>query len=133
MMLSALNLTNWLNKVFNVPQKKTEPLDQVFLALADGHRRQLVHLLAEKPRNIGELCEHFAMSMAGVSKHIKVLESAGLVRRRIEGRIHIINLVPERLTGALDWIRIYRYFWDTRLQRLDQLFTEENTHVEPDD
>jgi len=98
-------------------------LDQVFMALADQTRRQLVRMLAEQERTVGELAEPFQMSLAAVSKHIKVLEAAGIVARRVDGRVHTLALRPEALTGALDWISIYRNFWRTRLDSLDALFT----------
>ncbi|WP_246119378.1 ArsR/SmtB family transcription factor [Aliikangiella coralliicola] len=103
---------------------KQEPLDQVFMALADGTRRKMVHMLAESELSVSELSEPFDMSLAAVSKHIKVLENARLIKRRIEGRSHIFQLVPEQLTGALDWISIYRYFWSKRMDNLEQLFNE---------
>ncbi len=96
-------------------------LDPVFAALADATRRALVHQLAKGESTISELAEPFEMSLAAVSKHIRVLESAGLVRRRVDGRTHYCSLKPERLTGALDWISIYRNFWNSRLDQLDKL------------
>ncbi len=62
------------------------------------------------------------MSLAAVSKHIKVLESAGVIARRVDGRVHTLTLRPEALSGALDWITIYRNFWQRRLAALDELF-----------
>ncbi len=96
-------------------------LDPVFAALADSTRRALVHQLAKGESTISELAEPFEMSLAAVSKHIRVLEHAGLVRRRVDGRTHYCSLKPERLTGALDWISIYRNFWNSRLENLDKL------------
>jgi len=93
-------------------------LDRVFAALSDSTRRRLVHTLAEGEKSVGELAEPFAMSLVAVSKHLKVLEAAGLVRRRVDGRKHYCTLAPEMLTGALDWIAIYRNFWDQRMDAL---------------
>ncbi|MCW9035780.1 MAG: metalloregulator ArsR/SmtB family transcription factor [Rhodospirillales bacterium] len=107
----------------NSPKK--DPLDQVFMALADGSRREIVRLLAQGEKTVSELSAPFAMSLAAISKHIKMLERAGLVKRRIEGRTHYVQLVPEQLTGALDWISIYRYFWQQRLDQLDKLHIDE--------
>jgi DNA-binding transcriptional ArsR family regulator len=106
-------------------QSVTTPvkLDQVFMALADPTRRRLVRMLAEQDRSVGELAEPFEMSLAAISKHIKVLEAAGIVARRIDGRVHTLTLHPEALSGALDWILIYRNFWQRRLAALDDLFT----------
>lgn len=93
-------------------------LDRVFSALADRTRRALVHRLAERECTVTELAEPFAMSLAAVSKHLGVLERAGLVRRRRDGRTHYCSLRPEALTDALDWISIYQQFW---IQRFDAL------------
>ncbi|HTD07137.1 metalloregulator ArsR/SmtB family transcription factor [Undibacterium sp.] len=105
------------------PHDPAMDLDQVFTALADQTRRQLVRMLAEQDRSVSELAEPFDMSLAAVSKHIKVLEAAGIVARRVDGRVHTLALRPEALTGALDWISIYRNFWQRRLDSLDALFT----------
>ena len=94
-------------------------LDKVFMALADNTRREIINLLTSGEKTITELTAPFSMSMAAVSKHIKILEKAGIIKRRIEGRHHYLSLVPEQLTGALDWISVYRYFWHQRLEALD--------------
>jgi DNA-binding transcriptional ArsR family regulator len=99
-------------------------LDRVFMALADPTRRALVQRLAQGEASIGDLAEPFDMSLAAISKHLKVLEQAGLVSRRVEGRTHWLSLVPERLSGALDWIGIYRYFWQRRLDQLEDFLKE---------
>ena len=85
-----------------------QQLDKVFMALADASRRRLVQRLAQGECRVGDLAAPFDISLAAVSKHIKVLEGAGLVRRRVAGREHYCALVPEHLGGALDWITIYR-------------------------
>lgn len=105
--------------------EQADRLSHVFVALADPTRRQLVRLLAERDRSVGELAEPFAMSLAAVSKHIKVLEAAGIVARSIDGRVHTLTLRPEALAGALDWISIYRNFWRRRLGALDKLLDKE--------
>jgi DNA-binding transcriptional ArsR family regulator len=105
--------------------KNTEFLDKIFMALADGTRREIVHLLSSGEKTITELTSPFDMSMAAISKHVKVLEKAGIVKRRIAGRTHFLMLVPEQLTGALDWISIYRYFWQQRMDELTKLIEEE--------
>ncbi len=100
------------------PPNPQDPLNQVFLALADGTRRRLVHQLAEREQTVSELAAPFNISLAAVSKHLQVLEKAGLVRRRVDGRTHYCSLRPEALAGALDWISIYRNFWNSRLDAL---------------
>lgn len=102
----------------NLQANQDEPLDRVFAALSDGTRRRLVHALVEGEKTVGELAEPFSMSLVAVSKHLKVLEVAGIVRRRVDGRKHYCTLAPESLTQALDWIAIYRNFWDQRMDAL---------------
>ncbi len=104
---------------------KSDPLDQVFMSLADGTRREIVQMLSKGEKTMSQLSEPFSMSLAAVSKHVKVLEKASLVKRRVEGRTHFLMLVPEQLTGALDWISIYRYFWSRRFDELDKLISED--------
>jgi DNA-binding transcriptional ArsR family regulator len=93
-------------------------LDQVFHALSDRTRRALIGRLAEKPCMITELARPFAMSLPAVSKHLKVLECAGLVVRTIDGRIHRCSLAPEPLREAEQWLVSYRSFWEDTLAAL---------------
>lgn len=116
----------------NKPPRLTEPpdeLDRVFAALADGTRRQLVRMLSERDCTVSELAQPFDMSLAAVSKHIKVLEAAGIVVRSVDGRTHRLSLRPEALGSALDWVSIYRNFWQRRLDALDDSFDKENDDV----
>lgn len=116
--------------MWNTVDNPDEPLDRIFAALADGTRRRLVHALAEGEKTVSELAAPFDMSLAAVSKHLQVLEAAGLVRRRKDGRSHYCTLNPENLTGALDWIAIYRNFWMQRLDTLDRMMEDEDgNHV----
>lgn len=110
-----------------MPSAKSDPLDLVFMALADGTRRQMVHLLASGERTVSDIAKPFDMSLNAVSKHIKVLENAKLVKRRVDGRVHYLSLVPEHLTGALDWISVYRYFWQQRFEQLEKELTNKET------
>jgi len=77
-------------------------------------------------RNIGQLAQPFAMSFAAASKHVKVLESAGLVRRRVLGRTHLCRLEPKPLAVADEWLRFYEGFWTDRLDGLDELLRAED-------
>jgi DNA-binding transcriptional ArsR family regulator len=100
-------------------------LDEVFAALAHPHRRELVRRLAggdETP--VGVLAEHFDVSLNQVSKHLKILERAGLVRRRREGREHRIRLDPRPLAEAGSWINAYRVFWNDALEELADFLDE---------
>ncbi|MFP2906048.1 ArsR/SmtB family transcription factor [Pyxidicoccus sp. 3LFB2] len=101
-------------------QHHSEQLDAVFHALADPTRREMLHSLTSGERSIGELAAPFQMSFAGASKHVRVLERAGLVQRTVQGRTHRCRLAPEPLSGALDWLRHYERFWTDRLAALEQ-------------
>jgi DNA-binding transcriptional ArsR family regulator len=101
-------------------QRHEERLDAVFHALADPTRRGMLHSLAVGERSIGELAAPFRMSFAGASKHVKVLERAGLVHRTVEGRTHRCRLAPAPLEGALDWLRFYERFWTDSLDALER-------------
>jgi DNA-binding transcriptional ArsR family regulator len=96
-------------------------LDVVFHALSDGTRRGMLRRLADGERSVGDLAAPFDMSFAGASKHVKVLEQAGLVRRRIAGRTHFCRLEASRMKEAQDWLRYYERFWTSRLDVLEDL------------
>jgi DNA-binding transcriptional ArsR family regulator len=97
-------------------------MDSVFHALAHGARRDMLGRLAGRELTVGELAEPLAMSLAGASKHIKVLERAGLVRRTVDGRCHVCRLEPAPLASAAAWLRFYERYWTARLDALEELF-----------
>jgi DNA-binding transcriptional ArsR family regulator len=100
----------------------SEPwLNDVFHALADPTRRAMLAGLSSRELTVSELAEPFDMSLAAASKHIKVLERAGLVRRTIEGRTHTCRLEPAPLKAADAWLRDYERFWSERLDALEAL------------
>ncbi len=101
-------------------------LDAVFHALADPTRRAMLGQLAERELTIGELATPFSMSFAGASKHVRVLENAGLVARTIEGRTHLCRLQAARLAEANEWLRRYERFWNDKLDRLESLLRAED-------
>ena len=101
-------------------------LDTVFHALSDSTRRGMLASLAVGERSVGELAEPFAMSFAGASKHVKVLEEAGLIRREVRGRTHICRLEPGPLASADQWLRHYERFWTGRLDALERLLREDD-------
>ena len=80
------------------------PLNAVFHALGDATRRQMLRELADGERTVGQLAEPFDMSLAAASKHIKALESAGLIRREVRGRTHLCRLDPGPLASANEWL-----------------------------
>lgn len=96
-------------------------LDTTFRALADPTRRGMLASLALGEKSIGELAEPFAMSFAGASKHVKVLEDAGLIARRKVGRTHLIKIEAAPLEEAEQWLRQWEKFWTARLDRLEAL------------
>lgn len=99
-------------------------LDSVFQALSDSTRRRMLRELADGERTVGQLAEPFAMSLAAASKHIKVLESAGLIRREVRGRTHLCRLDPSPLSNAQRWLAFYEAFWTDRLSVLDRLLRD---------
>ncbi len=107
-------------------------LDSIFHALGDATRRQMLRNLAGHERTVGQLAEPFAISLAAASKHIKALESAGLVRREVRGRTHICRLDPGPLASAHDWLSFYEGFWRHRLDKLELLLRQPAPPPTPD-
>jgi len=100
-------------------------MNSVFHALGDATRRQMLRDLASGERTVGELAQPFAMSLAAASKHIRVLEGAGLIRREVRGRTHLCRLEPGPLASAHEWLGFYERFWNSRLDILERLLREE--------
>ncbi|MFL6732594.1 MAG: ArsR/SmtB family transcription factor [Sphingomicrobium sp.] len=105
-------------------------LDATFRALADPTRRGMLASLARGDKSVGELGEPFSMTFAGASKHLKVLESAGLVERRKAGRKQICTLKAEPLAEAERWLKQWERFWTVRLDLLQALI-ENQTREKP--
>jgi DNA-binding transcriptional ArsR family regulator len=99
------------------------PLDRVFQALADPTRRALLTRLRRGSATVSELAQPFPTSLAAVSKHLQVLERAGLLTRQIEGREHHCALDPAPLKSAAEWLDFYRRYWEDRLAALDAFLT----------
>ena len=99
-------------------------LDQVYGAISDPTRRAILATLANGDANIGALVDRFDISFNGVSKHVKVLERAGLVVRTVTGREHLLRLNPKPLRDAAKWLEHYREFWEMRLDALDAFLTK---------
>jgi DNA-binding transcriptional ArsR family regulator len=106
-------------------------LDRTFGALADPTRRRILEHLAGGDRCVTDLARPHRMSLPAVSKHLRVLENAGLVRRQRDGRVHRLKLEAKPMREALAWIAEYRKFWEASFDRLDeylkQLQTKEKT------
>ena len=107
-------------------------LDTVFHALGDATRRRMLRDLAQAERTVGQLAEPFAISLAAASKHIKVLEQAGMIRREVRGRTHLCRLDPGPLASAHEWLTTYERFWTDRLDALDRLLREEDARNAPE-
>ena len=106
--------------------KSPERLDAVFRALADPTRRAMLRELARQPRTVGELAAPFAISLAGASKHIQMLERAGLIQREVQGRVHTCRLDARPLHAGAEWIRHYERFWSHKLDALEALLKAED-------
>jgi DNA-binding transcriptional ArsR family regulator len=99
-------------------------LDRVFHALAHPARRKILRQLSDRERSLGELATPLKMSFPAASKHVRVLERAALVRRRIVGRTHLCRLHSDPLQHAAKWIENYRRQWEAKFEVLDDLLTE---------
>lgn len=103
---------------------RTKSLDLIFGAVADATRRSMLDRLRDGPLTVTELARPYAMSLNAVSKHVKTLERAGLIRRSISGREHSCRLDASRLEEALNWMSYYTEFWSDRMDALGRHLTE---------
>ncbi|MCO4762174.1 MAG: helix-turn-helix transcriptional regulator [Myxococcales bacterium] len=99
-------------------------LDAVFAALADPTRRAILSRLVHGQASVGELAKPFSMSQPAVSKHLKVLEKAGLIDRSVDGTRRPARLRPEPLAAANTWLEAYRALWEARFSQLDLLLED---------
>lgn len=102
-----------------------EALDDTLVALADPTRRAILARLAQGEARVTELAQPFGISLNSVSKHIRMLERAHLVRRRVAGRDHYLSFNPEPLDAAQDWIAGQKALWAWRLDRLDKVLNSQ--------
>ena len=105
--------------------EETSNIDSIFRALGDPSRLSMVERLSRGPATVGELAEPLAMSLAGASKHVGVLETAGLLVRTKRGRERVCELKPTALFAARDWVQLYTGFWNERLDALDKALEED--------
>ena len=110
-----------------------DALDAAFTALADPTRRAILARLAAGEASVMELAEPFAMSQPAVSKHLKVLERAGLISRGRDAQRRPCRLEPERLKDLSEWIGTYREYWEESYSRLDEYLEELQSKEKPDD
>jgi DNA-binding transcriptional ArsR family regulator len=102
-------------------EQQNARMDAVFHALGDVTRRKMLRELADGERTVSQLAEPFDMSLAAASKHVKALESAGLLQREVRGRTHICRLNARPLSEAHRWLQFYERFWSGRLDELERL------------
>ena len=108
-----------------VERSATALLDDTYASLSHPVRREMVEILSVTPQRVTDVAAPFDISLAAASKHIRMLERAGLVERRISGRDHLLSLRAEPLEAAADWIDSYRRFWESKLDRLEEHFRRE--------
>lgn len=94
-------------------------LDRIFSALADPTRRAILRALSRRPATINEIAEPYPVSLNAISKHVMVLERAGLLRREIKGREHHCTIETGPLCEADAWLEYYRQFWEQRMDALE--------------
>ena len=104
--------------------KHSANLDEVFYALADPTRRAMLDRLSHGEARVTELAAPHEMSLPAISKHLKVLESAGLVVREKDGRIHRMNLNTSPMKAAAAWLERYRVFWEHRFDAIEKLLSK---------
>jgi len=95
-------------------------LDRSFLALSHAARRRIVERLAEGPATVGEASRGLGLSKPAVSKHVRVLEEAGLIHRAVEGREHRLRLEARRMTEAEQWIERHRELWEKKFDTVER-------------
>jgi DNA-binding transcriptional ArsR family regulator len=105
-----------------VQYSASSTIDLVCAAISDPTRRAIIERLARGPARISEVAEPFSMTLTGFCKHVRVLERAGLVRRRRHGRDNTLELRPEPLRDVARWVLRYEQFWNARLDRLEKYF-----------
>lgn len=114
-------------------QPAADPLSGTFAALADPTRRAILARLAEGPATVGELAQPFAISLPAVSRHLKVLETAGLIAREKQAQWRRCHLKSARLAEAADWIEQTRAFWEPRLDALARYLDKQQSRERNDD
>jgi DNA-binding transcriptional ArsR family regulator len=105
--------------------KRQQKLDDTFAALADPTRREILVALSEGDRSVSELAKPFDVSLPAISKHLSVLERAGLITREREGRVRRCRLEPEPLGDAMQWIASYGRFWEDSFDSLERLLAKQ--------
>ena len=102
-------------------------LDTVFFALSDSTRRGILAQLAKGSSTVGQLSRPYSMSAPAISKHMRVLEKAGLIQRQKNGREHHCSLATKNLQTAEHWINFHRHFWESRIDALEEMLRHQNS------
>ena len=103
---------------------ESNTLDAIFMALADTTRRSILARVAQAELSIGDIAQHYSLTFAAVSKHIKVLEKAGLVTKQRRGKEMLVFIVPATMTIAQEQLERYAQLWESRYVKLDSLLRE---------
>ncbi len=104
----------------------TFPLDNIFGSLADPTRRDILGRLQHAELTISDVAGPYDMSLAAISKHLKILEQANLIRKRRQGKERYVSLAPETMMQAADYLKQYERLWNQRFDRLEQFLKEDN-------
>lgn len=112
--------------------REDDRMDAVFFALCDPSRRAIVERLGRGRASVGAATETLALGKSAISRHVRVLEEAGLIRRDVVGREHHLSLVPDGFATVADWFAHHHQFWSSSLDRLEDLVAElERDRQEP--
>lgn len=114
-------MVNYSNKV----------LDKTFDALASPIRRGILARLSQGWAAVTELAEPYDVSLPAISKHLRIMEEAGLIERHKIGRVHYCRLVPGPMQNATEWLNFYRQYWETQLESLAEFLQGEDQEEEP--
>lgn len=110
---------------FNYMVERYANLDSIFGSLADATRRDILQRVADQELSISEIAAHYKLTFAAISKHLKILEQAQLVRKRRDGKQQLVQAAPDALHDATTYMQQYQRLWEARLDRLDDLLTLE--------
>jgi DNA-binding transcriptional ArsR family regulator len=102
----------------------TYTLDSIFSALADPTRRDILERLTQFEMTVGEIAQHYSLTLAAVSKHLKVLENARMVIKQRRGKERVVQIAPQALAPATEYLDFYRKLWDQRLDSLEDYLME---------
>ena len=105
---------------------REQRLNHIFSALSDPTRRAMLKRLGNQSMSVADLAEPFDMTKSAITKHLKVLEKAGLLNRSIVGRIHYCSLEPKPLLQATKWMKFYESFWNEKFNALEKFLSEDD-------